>query len=584
MVRLIHRIPPRWRPWVGTGLLLFAGWVAMHGHLWWFDKFDAHRMTARAMMSGTLRLRNVVTLVDHDEQVHDGAVFTNWSYGVPLLQIPFHALASALGVLHGFFPDRTIYFLYFAASMPILWAAIDRVLAARQPEVPATQRLVVSWAAVWLLLNVTLFPFMTSRFIIFEETLAYMILCELMTLSAWVFAQRSRGIMPTCAMGVASGLGLLVRPTGGLYVAMWGLLVALDRRARRTVAFALTVAPFAAFWLYSNWARSGSILGLGYQNSNPAWAYEMPILRFGSACADTTGHALYAAVRLFVGFFFYVRRYPSDPWMRQCHFDMEERDDTGEPYFGPAVLLLLCVMVYGLAKRRERRIAMYLPYAGFLFLFVAFVRRGEGFAWRYVGDFWPLITLACVQHVLAAPAAATVRLDMRLAKWLFWGGTALLVRFHEPWEWNNLRNIDPVEDTGKMWDQFRASRWGVDQPLPAKVSCGDPIPPVYDDRLGWNEDCSVVDSANVYLGVVPKADDRYVVRFATSGMELPTLRIYLNGRVYVARRNGDAYEADVRLRRDALTSPIVVVTIEWPSARTKQEPPPAARLLSVELG
>jgi hypothetical protein len=571
----------------GICALLLTAWVCMYGKLWCYEAFDAHRFTSRAMLTGTLRLRSLIAMTGHDEQVFDGAVYTNWGYGVPLLQMPFHALAGALGWLHGFFPDRAIYFLYLAAAMPMLWAALDRLLAMRGgDEVPVARRRVVSWTATWLVLNLTLFPLMETRFAVFEETIAYLTICELVALSAYVFAQGSRGAGAVFAMGVASGLGLLVRPTGILYAGAWGVLVALERRAKRTLLFAAVLAPFVAFWLYTNLVRSGSVFALGYDNSNPAWEYEMPILRFGQTCADSPAHTLQAAARLLGAFFFYVPRRPAGGWLGACHFDFEERDGTQEPFFGPAVLVLLVGLAWRLVVRRERRVALLVPYAGLALLFAVFVHRGEGFAWRYVGDFWPFVVLACVQYVQTQPREALRPFDARLATILFVAGLVALARFLVPWEWSSggphgrgRADVVPTSDAAAMWEGFRASRWGRDGPEPSKLSCGDWMGIPFDNGLGWRQGCRVAAFTNVYLAVPPKSGDRYTVRFATEGIEAEGARIYVNGTVVPARRTGSAYEAEVTLHREAMASPIVVATVQW----TRTGEPPPGKLLSVEL-
>jgi hypothetical protein len=611
---LVRRIPQNCRWLTGTCALLVVAWVNMYGKLWCFERFDAHRFTSRAMLGGTLQLRSLVTLTGHDEQVYNGAVYTNWGFGVPLLEAPFHALAGALGVLHGFFPDRAIYFLYVAAAVPIVLATFDRLLVERAPPNTSTeQRQLVSWLAAWLVLNWVLFPFMSTRFAIFEETLAYMTLCQLLALGAYVFALRSWSVGPVVAMGLAAGIGVLVRPIGVVYLGVWGALVALERRATRMAQFAAAAAPFVAFFLYSNWVRSGSILGLGYANSNPGWEYEMPILRFGSACADTPAHVLLASVRLFGAFFFYVWHKSSNPWLSRCHFDMEERDGTGEPYFGAAVLVLLVGLVVGLVRRRERRLALWLPYATMAFLFAVFVRRGEGFAWRYVGDFWPLLVLAAVQYVHTMPADHVKPLDARTASIFFWGGFIALAHFLVPWQWSSggaygggRAEILAASDSAGMAERFRASHAGVDPPLPSKVDCAEASPALshgvspedhlasrlgllspsvrnpstpYNNRLGWREGCRVATFTNVYLGVPRKEGDRYRLRMRTEGMAAPTVKVYLNGSYYTAEKRGDDYEADVLIRYGALTSPIVVATVLW----AREADQAGATLLSIEL-
>jgi hypothetical protein len=583
---LVRATRPIHRLWVGSIALLAVAWVNMYGKLWCFERYDAHRFTSRALLSGTLQLRSLVTLAEHDEQVYNGAVYTNWGFGVPVLEAPFHALAGALGMMHGFFPDRTIYFLYLAAAMPIFLAAFDRLLAMH--EAPCTsieQRQLIAWLTVWLILNWALFPFMSTRFVVFEETLSYMTICELAALAAYIFALRSWGPGPVVAMALSAGFGLLVRSTGLVYVGVWGAIVALQRRPKRTVQFAAVVAPFVAFFLYSNWVRSGSPLGLGYGNSNPAWAYEMPILRFGSRCADTPLHTLQAAARLFGAFFFYIWRKSDSGWLTACHFDLEERDGARDPYFGPAVLVLLVGLVAGLVRRRERRLALWVPYGAMVFFVAAFIRRGDGFAWRYVGDFWPLIVLAAVQYVHTMPAEAVKPLDGRLARIFFWGGFIALARFLVPWEWSSggpngegRAEILWPRDTARMEADFLASHAGVDRPLPSHVSCGDPPRGPFNNRLGWKDSCEVDTFTNVYLGVLPKEGDHYVLRVHTDGIAGPEVQAYVNGTIYTAARRGDDYEADVIIHQAALTSRIVVATVHW-----TQWAPPSGKLLSIEL-
>jgi hypothetical protein len=329
LLRAIRRIPARYRPLAGTLALMLTAWVCMYGKIWCFEAKPPHRFTARAILTGTLRLRGMVTHAGHDEQIYNGAIYTNWGFGVPILQIPFHLAAGAFRSMQGFFPDRAIYFIYLSAMMPVLWAAFDRLMAMKEP--PGTSRgwrLATSWAAAWMVLNVTLFPFMSTRFVMYEEAISYLMIFELLAMSAYIFALRSWRPVHVVAMALAAGIGLLVRPIGLVYLAVWGLLVLLERhgRIKRTVLFAAVAAPFVAFFLYSNWVRSGSPLGLGYGNSNPAWDFETPILRFGSICEDTPAHVAQTAGRLFNGFFFYVTIHPSSAWMAHCHYGLEERD------------------------------------------------------------------------------------------------------------------------------------------------------------------------------------------------------------------------------------------------------------------
>jgi hypothetical protein len=106
------------------------------------------------------------------------------------------------------------------------------------------------------------------------------------------------------------------------------------------------------------------------------------------------------------------------------------------------------------------------------------------------------------------------------------------------------------------------------------LKCGDKLPPLFDNGMGWDSACTVNTFTNVYLGVPPKEDDRYTVRFEVEGAADSTLQVYVNGRVYEATRDGSVYAVEVRIRYGALTSPTVV-------PRGLEVPP--IKLRSIEL-
>lgn len=606
MWALARGIKARWRPLVGLLALLVVSWVAMYGRLWAFEGLEEHRFTARAMLTGTLRLTGALSRVRGDEQVFDGAGYTNWGFGVPLLQVPFHAAAGALGLLHGFFPDRAIYFAYLAAAIPVIWLALDRLLAMRPgQDVSRTERGMLAWAATWLVLTRALFPLMSTRFVVYESTLAYFVIAQLLALSAYVFLLHSNSRRSALALGASAGIGLLIRPTGLLYAGIWGGTVFLERRSRwRLGSFLLGFAPPAAFWLYSNRVRTGSLLGLGFANTNPSFPYHTPMERFGSQCCDTAWHTVAAAARLFAGFFLFAAKHASVEWLDQCHFDWEERD-LFFPFLGPIFLVLLAWMLFRLIQRRERRLAMYLPYLAVILLFGSFVRRGQGFAWRYAHDFWPAIALAIVQYVHTRQQAATRRTDLAAGKAMFAYGLFVFAWFLVPWQWSKRPMVIPVSDAAAMEARFVADRWGTPDAIGSDLHCGDRLAPLYHDGLGWGQTgctspdllplevrarppfigcdlppCAVGRFTNVYVGVPAKESDDYRLVLRTEGITAPSLTIYVNGEYASAVPVGDHYEAAVHVSYGALQTRAVMVTVQWTSG---VEPPAAAKLLSIEV-
>jgi hypothetical protein len=429
-----------------------------------------------------------------------------------------------------------------------------------------------------------LFPLMSGRFLVYEETIAYMVLFELVALSGYIFALRSWSSWAVALLGIGAGVGLVVRPTGLVCLGVWAAIVVLEsRRARPIAVFAAASGPFLGFWLYSNWVKTGSPAGFGYNNSTPSLPWNLPMQRFGSVCVDTREHAIEAAKRLFQAFFVPSADEPF-PWLRRCHFDFETRPPAGEPYavapfFGVTLLAILCWMFFRAVARRDRRLSDLVPFAALVFLFVNFVRAGAGFVWRYEGDFWPYVFIAFVQYVHRLPRGANAYLGWAAAL-VCMGISAIGFKGYVDPALSTLELVEPKAEAG-MWDDFTNSRYGGDPALPDHLRCGDNMGWPVGNGLGWSGGVCTVDTfTNVYLGVHRKSDDRYVFKFDATGPLPPFLTVYLNGRNYQAQRQGGSYRADVRIDSARLNSPIVMATIQW---TTQLDPLQGVKLTSIEL-
>jgi hypothetical protein len=547
---------------------------------------DAHRFTARAMLHGSLTMRNALSLIWHDEQLFNGADYTNWGFGVPLLQMPFEWLAGRKGgTPNGFYPDHKIFFVYMAGTLPLLWAALHRLLAHLGPgEDRHSRRIFFSWTAALVVASCAVFPIAAARFIQYEEAIAYFVLVELWALSAYAFAVGTWGTEAVVALGLAAGLGLVVRPTGLVYLGAWGAMALLEHPKKRTLfAFAGGAAPFVAFWLYTNWVRTGSPLATGFINSIPYYDWHMPAQRFGNVCIQNAGN-MKSAAKLLFNILFLSTAYEPDEWLKTCHFDVEGRPRTynievpSDPYLGLGVLALLVWIALHLVRMKERRLAFYVPLGVIAALFGVFVVRGNGFAWRYIGDFWPAIVLACVQYTRAVSNELRSQLGVRLG--LVFLACSWTSYQHEVVP--ALKGVEylAVDKVAALAKTYAANRDTRDAPLPTRVTCHDHPTLPFHNGSGWKPDCSVASLTNLFIGVPPKGGDHYTLTFQTAGVTAPELLVYVNGRFYWAHKDGDAYRADVTIHYGRLVSPTVILTIQW----TKElDGPPGAQLLSLEL-
>ena len=591
LLGLIRRIPPRYRWPAGTCALLLTAWVCMYGKIWSFEKFEAHRFTSMAMLTGTLRLRSQVMLDGPRRAGLQRRRVHELGLRGPAAPAPVsRARGRDAHLLQGFFPDRAIYFLYLAVAMPVLWAAFDRLLAMRPGSggVSRGMRMAIAWAATWMVLQVTLFPFMETRFVVYEETLAYMTLAELMAFSAYVFALRTWSTALRGGDGDRGGAGD-ARPADRAPLRR-GVGRPRGARAPRPAgrcSSPRSVAPFFAFFLYSNWVRSGSLVGLGYENSNPAWEYETALLRFGSDVRGlplARGGGVGAALRRVL-------------LLHLAHAELRLAEDLplrlrGAGRDARAVLRPRrprAARVDGGSPRRAARAAA---------LAVAALRgdgrsssppsstaaRGSrGATWATSGR------SSCSRPRSTCTRCRPTRSCRSTRGWrrsCSGRASSCMVRFLVPWEWDRRADVlephggfNTTHGTETLAEDFRESRWGVDGPMPSRIACASRPRWPYHNGLGWKDGCAVDPATNVYLGVASKDGDHYALRFETADMTAPTVKVYVNGKLYTAERRGDAYEADVGIRYASLHSAIVMVTLLW----TREETPPTGKLLAVEL-
>jgi hypothetical protein len=590
LVRLAWRIPWLCLFAVGSWYLFRPALHVFGRHLedlWVYSRSATHRYQSMAMLTRSLALHGSVGHAGHDEQVYNGSGYTNFGYGIPLLQLPFHAVARHMRSLpQRFFPDRAIFFSYLALAIPIVWAGFDKLLASRE-RYGTTRRLrrhAVSWAATAFVLCTALYPMLASRFVVYEETVAYFVMVQLVVGAAFVFAVDERAsVVAIVLFGVAAGIGLLVRPTGLIYLGVWSGMLLLERRTRRTlIAFAAGVTPFVAFWLVSNWVRTGSAFSSGYQNALPGYDMHIPMMRFGCQCSDTRKHAIQASLRLFSALFSLASDDPK-PWMKECHYDFEPHNgdeqfmSTQDPYIGVAALLFMVWTLAHHVARRDLRPATYLPHVGCVLVFGAYVYGVAGFAWRYIADFWPLFVAAGVQYVRRLPRESNAILGWPLAAVMLTG--ALVCYRHDVVPWKPIVKTLEATEVPKMWDDFSNARWGSDKPMPTDVKCGEVPSWPWRNGRGWNAGCQVDTYSDVFVGVPHKDDDNYVVQFRTEGMPFDSVSVYVNGRNYVAHRSGNIYSAPIRLHYASMHSPTVLTTIGW----TLGKDPPPGKLLDVQI-
>jgi hypothetical protein len=450
------------------------------------------------------------------------------------------------------------------------------------PERRLASRRIGSWACSWcatlFVLAYALFELLSFRFIVYEETIAYFVVFQLLALAAYAHFLESKRAGWAAAVGVAASAAILVRATGLPYLCMWGALLLLQTwRWSTAAAFAGAAAPGTVFCFASNWIRSGTPMSFGYGNSNPAFPVHFQMLRFGSTCGATPQRFHEVCRELFDALFVEVPGHSAI--LGDCGFTFESRLPTqvAGPYLPPALLLLFGVSLLWCLARRERRLAFYVPHAMIVALFFAYARASTGFIWRYAYDFWPAFVLLGLQEM------RRVRLEKREGVLGLAAACAFFAagRFYDDVK-PALASLQVTDQAGMLAveDEYQREQATIQPALPSRIVCGEQLPTwPRADGIGWYPGCGVGVVSNVYLGVPPSSRTRYRLRAEVDHAAMPSVSVYVNGRVYAAQLRGQSYEVDVDIDPRRLRSPVVMVAVEW--SRTGSPPP--IRFLSIEL-
>ncbi len=537
--------------------------------LWRYVETDVHRVTSLEMLHG--RLAYPLALVDglatNDMEIFNGAQFTHWGFGVPLLQMPFHWLVQIFPTLSAgeYFPDRAIFFFYMTLCSGFVFFALYRFLRYRWKEAMPIAILLLGGLATLSLVAVSLFSLISGRFIVYEETMAYFTLCELGCLACYLLYARSERQGWAALSGGLAALGLLTRQTGFFYLLAWGCCFYLWGRDRRGLRkYVIGATPVIVFWMLTNVVKAGSPFSLGFQNSSPYFEQQFDALRFGTACSHSWQGMRAIAGQLAMALLF--RQPEPSAKLAHCFFQLEQDELSRPPYLGWLPLLVLIAATTVLFIRRRKRWEALIPWLGVLALFAAYTHAGIGFGGRYTADFWPFIILGAAQPLLF------------LDRWGKWEKSVVvaalgaiapaLIAFQiQSTVIPSHRQIRASERPDRYLttkDKLRYLQGAfVPEVLSTELTCHGSRYPIYGNGLGWDGGCSVGSMTNLFLGLPQRKTGHYRLSFSVDKTLADEYLVYINGKLYHAHRQGAEYAADFSLNDDRLYSRNIQVAIRW---------------------
>jgi len=223
-----------------------------------------HRTQAEALLAGHFYLSQNPLDLAHDLCWSGGGVQQVWGLGIPILKVPFEALALALG--RPCFPDALCLGLFIALAAYVAlktWLGRESAQDGAEARAPFTG----AGAVALLLLCAPIINALRYRLWIYEEVSAYAYFISISLCCGVVLLARN-GRWPVfwllCAL---SGFSVLVRPTlaaYGLATALAGAWIMAKKEGCHAVSFPMTA--YCKKLLVGMILFGGGLLFLGITN------------------------------------------------------------------------------------------------------------------------------------------------------------------------------------------------------------------------------------------------------------------------------------------------------------------------------
>jgi hypothetical protein len=438
-----------------------------------------------------------------------GGMHSNFGLGVPILAIPFHAVARVFGAPG--FPDHVRFLIFYAVTVALFTRALHRT-----SRVEPTALVASAAASSFLLLFPTFVGLIAARFLIYEQTIAVGALWSVLLLGG-ILVLLERATTPRFVLVCgAAGFSIFIRaPLAAYGLTTLALATVIALRGgvprRGLVAGVATGVFVTGLYLVANFVRFGSPFDAGYANI-VSMAFVNHLTRWGVSFAATP--LPMAAKELFATLFLLdpvaspiITVVPASVPAPVAPYAVGQRwREYSSPtfdlwIFGAWVAAFALVAWRVVSRRLWRRdrdlgdqvstvVGLWaLPPSIALFVFYA---RVGNFATRYVVDLYPAYAAAVICMGMAvvdevrkrAPrGVAAARLTIAVVGWIYLSGG-------DGWP---HRREGPVNRDALDAQLAAIDALSRDQPIPsAHIGCGDPRgpEPVYGHFAGWLDDCS----------------------------------------------------------------------------------------------
>jgi hypothetical protein len=477
----------------------------------WYMASEGHPyvlLQVRAFLSGRLALLPHPSGAGNDYDWGRGGMHTPWGLGAPILATPFHLLGRLFGAPG--FPDDARFLILYAITTVALARALHRTARSEQTALVAS-----SAAAGFVMVFPTFVGFISSRFLIYDHTIATGALWSVLLLSGLLALMHRYTPWRLAVLCGAAGFSTMIRPplaVYGLTTVLAAMIVARRKgmRVRALLAGLFAYAGMTALYFAGNACRFGSPFVAGFENGVSGF-FVNRLTRWGLSFAKVPFTT--AAKEMFATLFL-LEPTPGQIMMGTPPASVQPYAvaERWREYYAPtydllilagwfAALVIVCSRVVGRRLwRPDRELgdevatvvgAWALPPTVVLFVFYA---RIGNMVTRYMSDMYPAFAAALLCVGIATVDAVRKRAPQMTAsaQLAIAGGVALYIAGWHGWATHLSRPIDRKTLVARIADIDARS---AEVPsAPDHFKCNEPRgrPPLDAQLDGWLPDCSFV--------------------------------------------------------------------------------------------
>ena len=535
---------------IGQIFLLFFTLSSIYFLLSYFNDLNfytnsTHVFQSLSYLKGNLHLPSDPSTSIGDLHYYNGAWYSAWGFGIPILQMPFHFFSIMLTDKP--FPDLIIFIFFTLLTTSIIYKSLCKRLGVFL-SIPVAY-LVMALSLSWLL---------SYRFLIYEESCAYFIL---FTINSFVYfiesiENNNKKYIPYLVLNLF--ISIMIRPTGIITAFLILLYYIIKKRDLLKRYIFLFILP-TLFYCYLNFLKAGTIIPSGLATSHPGVVFEMFFIRTASPCNFGTDLTIYLErlVYIFKAFFlndeiFGLFHNPNmnEAISQNCVTMLEDSKGQQKPWFNIFFFKIILIGIFILLAKKKFFETFFIIF-GFVTILCLYTFLTNGAAYRYSVDFYFYI-IFIIYLIYNTEILSNRFFNGRIYENLIFSFediikvsiTVSLLYFSYPSILYMVKTNGGITtfDSGINISELN---WNYSSSHPSIRRCNDVNVSGFNiyDKMGWQSDCRVNSFLNIYLS---KPNNKKWFMIDIQGKNIPKkLFVRINGKVY---KNFNIYNDKIYIR------------------------------------